>query len=234
MPTSIGARNGPTSAARSLGARAPPPGRARPFANDTQGIRAAPQPPGAAPATAAPRRQTMLTPDRPRRGSRAVTWRRRSSSYTAPPFGLTVVSREGQRGNRVCVRRCLLVAAPDPGPVPPAPSYVQLPGADRRRISPGRQVFSARRGEGLHHVGYARDRHRRGRLSRPSAPPASGSSMSARATAPWAASIAFPAIRPTIGGVLTELVEPPREGRLATRTHGRYRGQWSVILRIDR
>jgi methylmalonyl-CoA/ethylmalonyl-CoA epimerase len=118
-------------------------------------------------------------------------------------FGLTVVSREvnEEQGVREAM---LLVAAPDPGPGPPAPSYVQLlePTAPDSPVG----KFLARRGEGLHHVGYA--------VTDIGAALAAIGATGVRLIderprhGSMGASIAF--LHPAdLGGVLTELVEPP-------------------------
>jgi methylmalonyl-CoA/ethylmalonyl-CoA epimerase len=118
-------------------------------------------------------------------------------------FGLTVVSREvnEQQGVREAM---LLVAAPDPGPVPASPSYVQLlePTAPDSPVG----KFLARRGEGLHHVGYA--------VTDIGAALAAIGATGVRLIderprhGSMGASIAF--LHPAdLGGVLTELVEPP-------------------------
>jgi methylmalonyl-CoA/ethylmalonyl-CoA epimerase len=118
-------------------------------------------------------------------------------------FGLTVVSREvnEEQGVREAM---LLVAAPDPGPAPVAASYVQLlePTAPDSPVG----KFLARRGEGLHHVGYA--------VTDVGAALAAIGATGVRLIderprhGSMGASIAF--LHPgDVGGVLTELVEPP-------------------------
>jgi methylmalonyl-CoA/ethylmalonyl-CoA epimerase len=118
-------------------------------------------------------------------------------------FGLTVVSREvnEEQGVREAMLR---VAAADPGPAPAAPSHIQLlePTAPDSPVG----KFLARRGEGLHHVGYG--------VTDISAALAAIGATGVRLIderprhGSMGASIAF--LHPAdVGGVLTELVEPP-------------------------
>jgi methylmalonyl-CoA/ethylmalonyl-CoA epimerase len=118
-------------------------------------------------------------------------------------FGLTVVSREvnEEQGVREAMLR---VAAADPGPVPAAPSYIQLLEPTVPDSPVGK--FLARRGEGLHHVGYG--------VTDISAALAAIGATGVRLIderprhGSMGASIAF--LHPAdVGGVLTELVEPP-------------------------
>lgn len=128
-------------------------------------------------------------------------------------FGLTVVSREiiEEQGVREAM---LLVAAAEPG-TEEAPvfspgggagaSYIQL----LEPLSPGTPVgkFLARRGEGVHHIGYAVDDVRSALAE------VGGTGIRIIDERPrhgsLGASIAF--LHPAdLGGVLTELVEPPK------------------------
>ena len=120
-------------------------------------------------------------------------------------FGLAVVSREvnAEQGVREAMLR---VAGADPGPVPAAPSYVQLLEPTAPDTPVGK--FLARRGEGLHHVGYGvTDIH-----AALAAIGATGVRLIDERPrhGSMGASIAF--LHPAdVGGVLTELVEPPRD-----------------------
>lgn len=118
-------------------------------------------------------------------------------------FGLTVVSREvnEEQGVREAMLR---VGAADPGPLPAPASYVQLlePTAPDSPVG----KFLARRGEGLHHVGYG--------VTDISAALAAIGATGVRLIderprhGSMGASIAF--LHPAdVGGVLTELVQPP-------------------------
>ena len=117
-------------------------------------------------------------------------------------FGLTVVSREtnAEQG----VREAMLVV----GDVPRSPSYVQL----LEPLGPDTPVgrFLERRGEGIHHVGYAVD-------DVAAAMAAIGATgvrlLDARPRhGSMGASIAF--LHPAdVGGVLTELVQPAPASR---------------------
>lgn len=145
-------------------------------------------------------------------------------------FGLTVVSREVNEGQGVR-EAMLLVATANPGADPAADpgigpgagsgawpaaaSYIQL----LEPLSPDSPVgkFLARRGEGIHHVGYGVT-DIRAALADISATgirliderPRHGS---------MGASIAF--LHPAdVGGVLTELVEPPRRPAAAESDPG--------------
>jgi methylmalonyl-CoA/ethylmalonyl-CoA epimerase len=120
-------------------------------------------------------------------------------------FGLTVVSREvnEEQGVREAMLR---VATGDAGPGLAAPSYVQL----LEPIGPDSPVgrFLARRGEGLHHVGYG--------VTDVKAALAAIGATGVRLIderprhGSMGASIAF--LHPAdLGGVLTELVQPPAE-----------------------
>jgi methylmalonyl-CoA/ethylmalonyl-CoA epimerase len=118
-------------------------------------------------------------------------------------FGLAVVSREvnEEQGVREAMLR---VATADPGPVPAAPSYIQLLEPTAPESPVGR--FLARRGEGLHHVGYG--------VTDISAALAAIGASGVRLIderprhGSMGASIAF--LHPAdLGGVLTELVEAP-------------------------
>ncbi|HWG14296.1 MAG TPA: methylmalonyl-CoA epimerase [Streptosporangiaceae bacterium] len=129
-------------------------------------------------------------------------------------FGLTVVSREinGEQGVREAM---LLVATAEPGTPDPAAagapaaaygaSYIQL----LEPLIPDSPVgrFLARRGEGIHHIGYAVDDVR----SALSAVGGTGVRLIDERPrhGSLGASIAF--LHPAdLGGVLTELVEPRR------------------------
>jgi methylmalonyl-CoA/ethylmalonyl-CoA epimerase len=135
-------------------------------------------------------------------------------------FGLTVVNRETLTDQGV--REAMLVIPGDPHA-----SYVQLlePLGDDTPV--GR--FLARRGEGIHHVGYAVDDVTEAleligatgvRLI--DARPRHGS---------MGASIAF--LHPAdLGGVLTELVQPRRDQPLPARTPPPLPGDPRVALRL--
>jgi methylmalonyl-CoA/ethylmalonyl-CoA epimerase len=118
-------------------------------------------------------------------------------------FGLTVVSREvnEEQGVREAMLR---VAAADAGSGLAAPSYIQLLEPTAPDSPVGR--FLARRGEGLHHVGYG--------VTDISAALAAIGATGIRLIderprhGSMGASIAF--LHPAdVGGVLTELVQPP-------------------------
>jgi methylmalonyl-CoA/ethylmalonyl-CoA epimerase len=127
-------------------------------------------------------------------------------------FGLTVTSREvnEEQGVREAM---LLVATGSPGPaatvtVPGGASYIQL----LEPLSPDSPVgkFMARRGEGIHHIGYAVTDVRSALTE------VGGAGVRLIDERPrhgsLGASIAF--LHPAdLGGVLTELVEPRRPGR---------------------
>ncbi|HEY2518947.1 MAG TPA: methylmalonyl-CoA epimerase [Streptosporangiaceae bacterium] len=120
-------------------------------------------------------------------------------------FGLTVASREviEEQG----VREAMLLVAADDAPVavPGGASYIQL----LEPLSPDTPVgkFLARRGEGIHHIGYAVDDVRSALAE------VGGTGVRLIDERPrhgsLGASIAF--LHPAdLGGVLTELVEPKR------------------------
>lgn len=118
-------------------------------------------------------------------------------------FGLSVVSRElnEEQGVREAMLR---VTAADPGPLSAAPSYIQLLEPTRPDSPVGK--FLARRGEGLHHVGYGVTDIRAALAA------VGGTGVRLIDERPrhgsMGASIAF--LHPAdLGGVLTELVEPP-------------------------
>jgi methylmalonyl-CoA/ethylmalonyl-CoA epimerase len=131
-------------------------------------------------------------------------------AFYCSTFGLTVVSRElnEEQGVREAMLR---VATPDAGPGPGTASYIQL----LEPVGPDSPVgkFLARRGEGLHHVGYGVTDIRAALAAIGGAGvrliderPRHGS---------MGASIAF--LHPAdIGGVLTELVEPPSRPHAAS------------------
>jgi methylmalonyl-CoA/ethylmalonyl-CoA epimerase len=123
-------------------------------------------------------------------------------------FGLTVVSREviEEQG----VREAMLLVATAGTGVPPGgdagASYIQL----LEPLSPDTPVgkFLARRGEGVHHIGYAVDDVRSALAE------VGGTGIRLIDERPrhgsLGASIAF--LHPAdLGGVLTELVEPKRQ-----------------------
>jgi methylmalonyl-CoA/ethylmalonyl-CoA epimerase len=121
-------------------------------------------------------------------------------------FGLTVTSRETneEQGVREAM---LLVASAEPGgaAVPGGASYIQL----LEPLSPDSPVgkFMARRGEGIHHIGYAVTDVRSALAE------VAGTGVRLIDQRPrhgsLGASIAF--LHPAdLGGVLTELVEPRR------------------------
>jgi methylmalonyl-CoA/ethylmalonyl-CoA epimerase len=119
-------------------------------------------------------------------------------------FGLAVASREVIEEQGVREAMLLVASAEAPSPVPGA-SYIQL----LEPLAPDSPVgkFLARRGEGLHHIGYAVD-DVRSALSQ-----VGGTGVRLIDERPrhgsLGASIAF--LHPAdLGGVLTELVEPKR------------------------
>ncbi|HEY0717040.1 MAG TPA: methylmalonyl-CoA epimerase [Streptosporangiaceae bacterium] len=126
-------------------------------------------------------------------------------------FGLTVVSREVNEEQGV--REAMLLVAPPsrPGPAGPAAgvpggaSYIQLLEPLTAQSPVGK--FLARRGEGIHHIGYAVDDVR----SALSAVGGTGVRLIDERPrhGSLGASIAF--LHPAdLSGVLTELVEPRR------------------------
>jgi methylmalonyl-CoA/ethylmalonyl-CoA epimerase len=120
-------------------------------------------------------------------------------------FGLTVVSREVIEEQGVREAMLLVAAADAPATVPGGASYIQLLEPLSADTPVGK--FLARRGEGIHHIGYAVDDVRSAlaevgetKVRLIDERPRHGS---------LGASIAF--LHPAdLGGVLTELVEPKR------------------------
>lgn len=121
-----------------------------------------------------------------------------ATAFYEATFGLTVISRE--TNTEQGVHEAMLVV----GEAPPGTSYVQL----LEPLGPGTPVgrFLERRGEGIHHVGYA--------VANIAAAMAAIGAAGVRLldTRPrhgsMGASIAF--LHPAdVGGVLTELVQPP-------------------------
>ncbi|HYY17930.1 MAG TPA: methylmalonyl-CoA epimerase [Streptosporangiaceae bacterium] len=120
-------------------------------------------------------------------------------------FGLTVVSREVIEEQGVREAMLLVAAADAPAARPGGASYIQL----LEPLSPDTPVgrFLARRGEGIHHIGYAVDDVRSALAE------VGGTGVRLIDERPrhgsLGASIAF--LHPAdLGGVLTELVEPKR------------------------
>jgi methylmalonyl-CoA/ethylmalonyl-CoA epimerase len=120
-------------------------------------------------------------------------------------FGLTVASREVIEEQGVREAMLLVAAAGAPAAVPGGASYIQL----LEPLSPDTPVgkFLARRGEGIHHIGYAVDDVRSALAE------VGGTGVRLIDERPrhgsLGASIAF--LHPAdLGGVLTELVEPKR------------------------
>ena len=120
-------------------------------------------------------------------------------------FGLTVASREVIEEQGVREAMLLVAAADAPAAVPGGVSYIQL----LEPLSPDTPVgrFLARRGEGIHHIGYAVDDVRSALAE------VGGTGVRLIDERPrhgsLGASIAF--LHPAdLGGVLTELVEPKR------------------------
>ena len=120
-------------------------------------------------------------------------------------FGLTVASREVMEDQGVREAMLLVAAADAPAAVPGGASYIQL----LEPLSPDTPVgkFLARRGEGIHHIGYAVDDVRSALAE------VGGTGVRLLDERPrhgsLGASIAF--LHPAdLGGVLTELVEPKR------------------------
>lgn len=120
-------------------------------------------------------------------------------------FGLTVASREVIEEQGVREAMLLVAAADAPAAVPGGASYIQL----LEPLSPDTPVgkFLARRGEGIHHIGYAVDDVRSALAE------VGGTGVRLIDERPrhgsLGASIAF--LHPAdLGGVLTELVEPKR------------------------
>ncbi len=127
-------------------------------------------------------------------------------------FGLTVTSREVNEEQGVREAMLLVATQGEPGPagavtVPGGASYIQL----LEPLSPDSPVgkFMARRGEGIHHIGYAVTDVRSALAQ------VGGAGVRLIDERPrhgsLGASIAF--LHPAdLGGVLTELVEPRRPG----------------------
>jgi methylmalonyl-CoA/ethylmalonyl-CoA epimerase len=123
-------------------------------------------------------------------------------------FGLTVTSREVNQEQGVREAMLLVATAGPDGPAVPGPggaSYIQL----LEPLSPDSPVgkFLARRGEGIHHIGYAVTDVRSALAE------VAGTGVRLVDERPrhgsLGASIAF--LHPAdVGGVLTELVEPKR------------------------
>ena len=125
-------------------------------------------------------------------------------------FGLTVTSREVNEEQGVREAMLLVATQGEPGPagavtVPGGASYIQL----LEPLSPDSPVgkFMARRGEGIHHIGYAVTDVRSALAQ------VGGAGVRLIDERPrhgsLGASIAF--LHPAdLGGVLTELVEPRR------------------------
>ena len=125
-------------------------------------------------------------------------------------FGLTVTSREVNQEQGVREAMLLVASQGEPGPagpvtVPGGASYIQL----LEPLSPDSPVgkFMARRGEGIHHIGYAVTDVRSALAE------VGGAGVRLIDERPrhgsLGASIAF--LHPAdLGGVLTELVEPRR------------------------
>ena len=128
-------------------------------------------------------------------------------------FGLTVTSREVNEEQGVREAMLLVATQGEPGPagavtVPGGASYIQL----LEPLSPDSPVgkFMARRGEGIHHIGYAVTDVRSALTE------VGGAGVRLIDERPrhgsLGASIAF--LHPAdLGGVLTELVEPRRPGQ---------------------
>ena len=120
-------------------------------------------------------------------------------------FGLTVASREVIEEQGVREAMLLVATAGAPAAGPGGASYIQLMEPLSADTPVGR--FLARRGEGIHHIGYAVDNVRSALTE------VGGSGVRLIDERPrhgsLGASIAF--LHPAdLGGVLTELVEPKR------------------------
>jgi methylmalonyl-CoA/ethylmalonyl-CoA epimerase len=130
-------------------------------------------------------------------------------------FGLTVASREVNEEQGVREAMLLVATQGEPGPAGAAgASYIQL----LEPLSPDSPVgkFMARRGEGIHHIGYAVTDVRSALAQ------VGGAGVRLIDERPrhgsLGASIAF--LHPAdLGGVLTELVEPGRRPRPEVRSH---------------
>jgi methylmalonyl-CoA/ethylmalonyl-CoA epimerase len=120
-------------------------------------------------------------------------------------FGLTVASREVIEDQGVREAMLLVATAGAPAAVPGGASYIQLLEPLSADTPVGK--FLARRGEGIHHIGYAVDNVRSALAE------VGGTGVRLIDERPrhgsLGASIAF--LHPAdLGGVLTELVEPKR------------------------